>query len=65
MLHGIRSARLRRSGIACLRQHSGLASLAVSPGVSYAAGMAHHRGAEAHKGAGSGVPELLTPTVKR
>jgi hypothetical protein len=60
----IRSARLRRSGIAVFAAALGLASLAVSPGVSYAAGMAHHRGAEALKGAGSGVPELLTPTVK-
>jgi hypothetical protein len=58
----VRSARLRRSSIAVFVAALGLASLAVSPGVSYATGVAHHR--VAHKGAGSGVPELLTPTVK-
>jgi hypothetical protein len=58
----VRPTRLRRSGIAVFAAVLGLALLAVAPGVSYAAGVAHPRVAD--KGAGSGVPQLLTPTVK-
>jgi hypothetical protein len=58
----VRSIRLRRSSIAVFAAAVGLACCALSPGVSYGVGVAHPRVAD--KGAGSGVPELLTPTVK-